>query len=190
MSERVFVESIAGEYRRYHASAEGALAQLQDSELCAPPPGGGNSIAVIVWHVGGNFASRFTDFLTSDGEKPWRNREEEFDDRQVTRAELAAKWESGWRPLADTLAALTDADLTRTITIRGQELTVHAALHRSLSHFAYHVGQIVFIAKAFRGNEWKSLSIPRGGSESYNRAPILDRPPASSEAVRSRVADQ
>ena len=187
MSGRVIVESIAGEYHRYHALAEGAFAQLRDPELSAPPPGGGNPVAVIVWHLGGNLASRFTDFLTSDGEKPWRNREEEFDDRQVSRDDLVAKWEAGWNPLAETLAALGDDDLTRTVTIRAQELTVHAALHRSLSHFAYHVGQIVFIAKSFRGDEWKSLSIPRGGSEAYNRAPIFDRPSSHAGAVRSRV---
>jgi uncharacterized damage-inducible protein DinB len=190
MSDRTFVDSIAGEYLRYHALAEGAFAQLRDDELCAPPPGGGNSVAVIVWHVGGNFASRFTDFLTADGEKPWRRREEEFEDRQASRAELMAKWQAGWSPLAETLAALDDSDLTRTITIRGQQLSVHAALHRSLSHFAYHVGQIVFIAKAFRGDAWKSLSIPRGGSDAYNQAPTLDRPTSHAGAVRSRVADQ
>lgn len=188
MSERVFVESIAGEYQRYHALAEAAFAQLRDDELCAPAPGGGNSVAVIVWHVGGNFASRFTDFLTTDGEKPWRNREEEFDDRQVSRAELMAKWHAGWQPLAHTLATLTDADLTGTIRIRGQELSVHAALHRSLAHFAYHVGQIVFVAKTLRGEQWQSLSIPRGGSEAYNRAPVNDRPTAHAGAVRSRSA--
>jgi hypothetical protein len=186
MSERAIVESISGEYLRYRALAEGAFAQLHDTELCASPPGGGNPVAVIVWHLGGNLASRFTDFLTADGEKPWRNREQEFDDRQVTRADLIAKWESGLGPLEHELSRLLDRDLTRTITIRGQELAVHAALHRSLSHFAYHVGQIVHIAKVFRGDDWKSLSIPRGGSDAYNRDPKFDRPAEQAGALRSR----
>ena len=90
------IQSIAGEYRRYKALAEGALAQLTDSEICAPAPSGGNSIATICWHIAGNLRSRFTDFLTSDGEKPWRNREEEFQVRSVTKAELLAHWEQGW----------------------------------------------------------------------------------------------
>jgi hypothetical protein len=186
MSGRAIVESISGEYLRYRALAEGAFAQLQDSELCAPPPGGGNPVAVIVWHLGGNLASRFTDFLAADGEKPWRDREEEFDDRQVSRAELTAKWESGLRPLELELSRLSDADLSRSITIRGQKLTVHAALHRSLAHFAYHVGQIVHIAKVFRGDDWRTLSIARGGSEAYNRDPKFDRPAAQAGAIQSR----
>src|SRR5919198_3588042 len=102
------IQSIAGEYRRYKALAEGALAQLGDQEICAPAPGGGNSIATICWHVSGNLRSRFTDFLTSDGEKPWRNREEEFQSRTVTRAELLAHWERGWTTLVEALGALTD----------------------------------------------------------------------------------
>ena len=199
MSGRALVESIAGEYHRYHALAEGAFAQLRDPELSAPPPGGGNPVAVIVWHLGGNLASRFTDFLTSDGEKPWRNREEEFDDRQVSRDQLIAKWESGWKPLAETLAALADDDLTRTITIRGQELTVHAALHRSLSHFAYHVGQIVFIAKSFRetsGNRSASRAVARTPTTA-RRSSTVRRPmpgrcvrasPTSRAPSRSRPA--
>src|SRR6266542_5743048 len=111
------IESITGEYKRYKALAEGALSQLTADELVAPAPGGGNSIATICWHVGGNLRSRFTDFLTSDGEKPWRKREEEFQARSVTMAVLLAHWESGWSALFVTLAALRDADLSRSVTI-------------------------------------------------------------------------
>src|SRR5205823_12075871 len=121
------IQSIAGEYRRYKALAEGALAQLNDGEICAPAPGGGNSIATICWHISGNLRSRFTDFLTSDGEKPWRNREEEFQSRTVTLAELLAKWNQGWDVLLGTLANLTDEQLQLTVTIRGQPLRVHEA---------------------------------------------------------------
>src|SRR5437667_8673075 len=119
------IQSIAGEYRRYKALAEGALAQLSDSEICAPAPSGGNSVAVICWHISGNLRSRFTDFLTSDGEKPWRQREEEFHARTVTREELLAKWAEGWEALLGALATLNDDQLHLTVAIRGQPLHVH-----------------------------------------------------------------
>jgi hypothetical protein len=164
---RTLIGSIQGEYERYKALGESAVRQLEDAELSRPGPNGSSSIAIIAWHISGNLRSRFTDFLTTDGEKPWRNREEEFDDRSVTRDEFFAKWESGWSVLFATLAALTDAQLTDTVTIRGQALKVHDALHRSLAHTSYHVGQIVYLAKAFRGDAWTSLSIPRGQSSSY-----------------------
>jgi hypothetical protein len=171
----MFLDSIRLEYRRYKALAEGAIAQLSDGELSVVGPAGGNSIATICWHVSGNLRSRFTDFLTTDGEKPWRNRDEEFEARTVTRGQLTEKWEQGWAVLLDSLAALTDAQLEQTVVIRGQSLTVHDALHRSLAHTSYHVGQIVYIAKAFRGTEWTSLSIPPGRSASYNQNPTLER---------------
>jgi uncharacterized protein DUF1572 len=164
---RELIDSIRGEYERYKALGEGAVAQVQDRELSLPGPNGGNSLAVICWHISGNLRSRFTDFLTSDGEKPWRNREEEFDDRAVSRAEFLAKWEEGWRVLFASLDLLTDASLGDVVTIRGQQLKVHEALHRSLTHASYHVGQMVYVAKALRGDGWRSLSIPRGQSQSY-----------------------
>jgi len=173
---RDIVASIEGEYLRYKKLGEASMAQLADEELSRPGPGGGNSIAIIVAHLAGNLRSRFTDFLTADGEKPWRDREGEFASRTLPRAELIALWDEGWRVLLETLAALTDADLPRTVTIRGQGLTVHAALHRSLAHAGYHVGQIVYLAKGFRGPAWRSLSIPPGGSAAYNRNPTHERP--------------
>lgn len=178
------IHSIRDEYLRYKALGEGALRQVDDQELSAPEPGGGNSLAIICWHLSGNLRSRFTDFLTADGEKPWRNREEEFDDRAVSRAEFMAKWDEGWAALLDTLATLSDANLPDTITIRAQPLKVHEALHRSLAHTAYHVGQMVFLAKAFRGAAWTSLSIPRGQSDAYNKDPRFERASAYTEAVR------
>jgi uncharacterized damage-inducible protein DinB len=162
------VDSIRVEYRRYKTLAERAIEQLRDEELSQAGPGGGNSVAVICWHVSGNLRSRFTDLLTTDGEKPWRRRDEEFEPRTVTRAELLAKWESGWQALEQALAGLTDAHLGHTVTIRSQPLTVHEALHRSLAHTSYHVGQIVYLTKAFRGGDWKTLSIPLGASEAVN----------------------
>lgn len=162
-----FVQSIRGEFLRYKSLGEGAIGQLTEDELGASPSGGENSIATICWHIAGNFQSRFTDFLTTDGEKPWRKREEEFDERRVTRAELLAKWERGWAVVLSALDVLSDADLGATVTIRQQPLLVHQALHRSLAHVAYHVGQIVYVAKGMRGDAWTSLSIPRGMSDTF-----------------------
>ena len=179
------IGSIEAEFRRYKALAEGAIAQLREPELCGPGTSG-NSVAVLVWHVAGNLRSRFTDFLTADGEKPWRHRDEEFDSRVVSRAEVLEKWESGWSALFGAMAGLTDADLTRTVTIRGQALEVQEALHRSLAHTSYHVGQIVYVAKSLRGEGWTYLSIPPGRSAAYNRNPTADRP----EAHASKLTDR
>ena len=178
------IQSIAGEYRRYKALAEGALAQLNDSEICAPAPGGGNSIATICWHISGNLRSRFTEFLTSDGEKAWRNREEEFEARSVTKAELLEHWEQGWSVLFTTLEALDDPDLSRTVTIRGMALGVDEALHRSLAHTSYHVGQVVYAARTLRGAAWRFLSIPPGQSAALDAAPGLQKPDAQATWVR------
>jgi hypothetical protein len=164
---RDFTDSIRGEYERYKALAEGAIKQVSDDDLSKPGPNGSNSLAVICWHIAGNLRSRFTDFLTSDGEKPWRNREEEFDDRAVTRAEFMAKWDGGWSALFAALDRLTDGNLHDTVTIRGQSVKVLDALHRSLAHTASHVGQMVYLAKALRGDAFTSLSIPRGQSQNY-----------------------
>lgn len=161
---RTIVDSIRTEYLRYKRLAEAAIEQLDEAHLSAEGPNEGNSIAVICRHLAGNLRSRFTDFLTTDGEKPWRRREEEFRPRAVTRADLLADWERGWRVLLDTLAALTDDQLEATVTIRGEPHRVHEALHRSLAHTAYHVGQIVYLAKSFAGSGWRYLSIPPGGS--------------------------
>ena len=172
------IESVRAEFLRYKNLGEKAIAQLDGAALSAPPSGGGNSIATICWHMSGNFRSRFTDFLTTDGEKPWRKRDEEFEARAVNRDELMEKWEQGWSVLLAALDGLSDADLDRTVTIRRQPLSVRDALLRSLAHASYHVGQIVYAAKAARGEGWTYLSIPPGQSEQYNRAPTLDKPPA------------
>ena len=181
---RDYVQSIEAEYQRYKALGEAAIAQLSEEQLAVPAPGGGNSIAAIVWHVAGNLESRFTDFRTSDGEKPWRNRDEEFEARTVSHAELREKWERGWRALFDALDALTDADLHASVIIRRQPLRIDEALHRSLAHTTYHVGQIVFLAKQFRSEQWNCLSIPLGQSREYNQAPRNEKPSAHAEHVR------
>jgi hypothetical protein len=175
---RDVISSIEGEWRRYKALGEGALRQLRDEELGKSGTGEGNSVATIVWHIAGNLKSRFTDFLISDGEKPWRNRDSEFQPRSnVTRAELLEQWDGGWSTLFGALKPLTDEDLSGIVTIRGEKFRVHEALHRLLAHTSYHVGQIVYLAKSFRGSEWNPLSIPHGKSEEFNRNPTGQRPP-------------
>jgi uncharacterized damage-inducible protein DinB len=168
---RVVLSSIESEMRRGQRLGEGALRQLDTEALTRRPPGAGNSVAAIVWHIAGNLRSRFTDFLTADGEKPWRDRESEFAARPVSAAEVRAKWEDGWEVLFRALGALSDADLARTVVIRGQPLSVLDALHRSMAHASYHVGQIVFLARSLRGERWEWLTIPPGKSDDYNRNP-------------------
>jgi hypothetical protein len=179
------VRSVEDELRRYKALAEAAIEQLDDSQLVMRAPGDGNSIAILCWHISGNLASRFTDFLTSDGEKPWRTRDEEFVSRQVSRAELVEKWEEGWRVALGTLSSLSDDDLARPVTIRGQPFLVYQALHRALGHVSSHVGQIVLLAKAMRGAEWRWLSIPPGQSAAYNQRPAFERPAQQANALRA-----
>jgi uncharacterized damage-inducible protein DinB len=163
------VGPIERELRRYKALAENAMAQVDESALNRAAPGFNNSIAVLVWHISGNLKSRFTDFLTTDGEKAWRQRDEEFVARTVTRAELLAKWEDGWSVLLATLAALEDGDLSRTISIRQEPMSAEQALYRVMAHVAYHVGQIVYLAKAASGEAWTFLTIPPGKSDEVNR---------------------
>jgi len=180
------VESVRAEYVRYKTMAEAAIRQLDDAQLAAHTSGNSNSIATICWHVAGNLKSRFTDFLTSDGEKPWRHREEEFEPRTVTKAEVLEKWEDGWTALHGALAGLRDDQLHGTVTIRRQSLEVHEALNRSLAHVAYHVGQIVFIAKSLRGNDWTYLSIPPGKSDEYNRNPTGEHAAGHAGTLKER----
>lgn len=181
---RDVVSSIEGEFRRYQQMAEKVFAQLDDHQLCACDPSGGNSVAALVWHLAGNFTSRFTDFLDSDGEKPWRAREEEFVRRKVTRQELTARWDAGFAVLFATTAGLDDTHLGRTVTIRGVGLSVLEALHRSLAHTSYHVGQMVFLGRLLKSDDWTYLSIPPGGSGAYNQNPTRERAPGGEPETR------
>ncbi len=158
---RELIGSLEREYRRYKAYAEATFDQLSDEQLAHVPAAEGNSVAVLVWHVSGNLKSRFTEFLTTDGEKPWRQRESEFDERRVSQTELRAKWDEGWGVLFAALGSLADADLAKTVAIRGESMPVHEALHRSLAHTSSHVGQIVLLGKTLRGAGWRTLTIPR-----------------------------
>jgi uncharacterized damage-inducible protein DinB len=156
-------------FRHYKKLAERAMAQLADEQLFTVLDEESNSIAIIVKHMAGNMRSRWTDFLTSDGEKPDRHRDTEFEDPPATREALLAMWESGWRCLFGALDALTDADLSRTITIRGEAHSVTQAINRQLAHYPYHCGQIVFLAKHLNHAGWKTLTVPRGKSQEFNR---------------------
>lgn len=165
-------ETIVRELRRLQEHAEKAMAQIDDEAFFATLAEGDNSIAIILKHLAGNMRSRWTDFLTTDGEKPHRNRDSEFViEPGDTRASLLARWEQGWLMLFEALRPLTAADLDRTVTIRGEPFTVSQAIHRQLTHYAYHVGQIVLLAKHHAGESWATLSIPRGRSSEFNEKP-------------------
>lgn len=172
--------SIRTEYQRYRRLVELALDQVDDRDLDRTPTTDGNSIAILLGHLSGNLRSRFTDFLTSDGEKPWRRRDAEFEPTGRTRAQLLDAWRAAWlvvdRALAD-VAAAGDAALGRTVTIRNQPLSVLDALLRSVAHVAYHTGQIVLLARGFAGDRWQMLSIPRGGSAAYAANPTKEKSP-------------
>lgn len=155
-------------FRFYKRLGDGALAQASEEAIFAVLDSESNSIAIIAKHLEGNMRSRWRDFLTTDGEKPDRNRDAEFEAPPQTRAEVLALWESGWELVFRELDRVTEPDLTRTIYIRGEGHSVMQAIHRQLAHYSYHIGQIVFLAKHFAGPEWKSLTIPRGKSASFN----------------------
>jgi hypothetical protein len=149
--------------------ADRAVEQVPDHKLHVALDENTNSIAVIMKHVAGNLTSRWTDFLTTDGEKPWRNRDDEFVDSFGSRAELLESWERGWTCLLKTLKSLKLEDLEMTVMIRGEPHSVPLALERSLGHTCYHIGQIVQVARIHAGEKWNTLTIPRGGSEQFNK---------------------
>jgi uncharacterized damage-inducible protein DinB len=171
LSETLAKHYLEDAARRFHATkelADRAFAQLSDAELLRTPDDVSNSVAVIVKHMSGNMLSRWTDFLTSDGEKPGRSRDAEFDATGESRETMLARWEEGWACLFAALDALAPTDLMRTVTIRGEPHTVVEAVNRQLTHYAYHVGQIVFLARHWRGDAWQTLSIARGRSDAFN----------------------
>lgn len=172
---REVVSSIEGEYERYRSLGLRTMQQLDRDGLVSRPSEESNSIATIVWHISGNLESRFTDFLTTDGEKPWRRREDELAVRDAGPEELLERWNRGWDILMASLAELEDGHLERTVTIRGVEHTVAEALHRSLAHTAYHVGQMTYQGKVLAGEDWKWLSIAPGKTSEYNRNPTREK---------------
>ena len=171
-----YLSSIVKQFEYYKMLGDRTFDQLSDDHLFWKAHEESNSMAAIVKHLWGNMLSRWTDFLTSDGEKDLRDREGEFADTIPTREEMLLKWNEGWARLFDTLRALTEADLEKIIYIRNQGHTVTEAINRQLAHYAYHVGQIVFMGKMLRGSAWESLSIPRGKSGTYNAEKFAQLP--------------
>ena len=164
-----YLEDALAVFVYYKTLAERAMAQVNDDQLFTVLDADSNSIAIIVKHMTGNMRSRWTDFLTTDGEKPDRNRDGEFVDPPTTRAALMAEWEDGWARVFAALKPLTEADLARTVTIRGEPHSVMQAVNRQLAHYPHHVGQIVLLAKHFGSDHWQSLSVPRNRSAEFNR---------------------
>jgi hypothetical protein len=156
-------------FQYYKGLGEKAIAQLNDEQINWRPNEASNSVALIVHHLNGNMLSRFTDFLTSDGEKSWRDRESEFEVGYKDKAELLQAWEKGWNQLFETIDSLTEGDLDKIIYIRNEGQTAMDALQRQLAHYPHHVGQILYVAKILKGDDWQSLSIPKGGTAGYNQ---------------------
>lgn len=163
-----YLQDISSSFRKQKELAEKAFCQVADPDFFRKPGEHSNSIAIIIKHVGGNLASRWTDFLTTDGDKPWRDRDAEFIiGPEDTRAHLVTVWESGWTALFQTLGSLREEDLLKKVTIRREVHTVYQAIHRSLTHSAYHVGQIVYLARLLTREGWEWITIPPGQSQQW-----------------------
>ena len=176
--EMLYLRDVVEQFRQLKSLADRALAQVRDEDLFATLDDESNSLAVLIQHMAGNMRSRWTDFLTSDGEKPDRNRDSEFVvARGTSRADLEARWEEGWRCLCQALTALSEEDLALTVLIRAEPHSVIKAINRQLTHYGYHVGQIVFLCKHFASDHWRTLSVPRGKSREFN-AEKFGREPA------------
>jgi hypothetical protein len=155
-------------FRYYRELGDKAMAQIPPDAFHWQPSPESNSVAIIVQHLSGNMVSRFTNFLTTDGEKPWRNRDEEFEPQDADAATILKNWDMGWKVVFDTLDALTPDDLEKIVYIRNQGHTVLEALSRQLAHYPYHIGQIVYLCRLLAGEDWASLSIPKGDSQAFN----------------------
>ncbi len=164
-----FLQSVITRVKYYKVLADKTFDQLGEKDFYYSPNEASNSIAIIIQHMSGNMLSRWTNFLTEDGEKPWRNRDTEFNDQHYSKEELLNAWEKGWSCFLCTLESLEEADLLKTIYIRNEPIIAVDAINRQLAHYPHHVGQIVYIGKIIRGKDWKSLSIEIGKSEDYNK---------------------
>jgi hypothetical protein len=170
MMENTYLRSVKKQFTSYKTVGEKTFDQLTDEQLFWQPNEESNSIATIVAHMHGNMLSRWTDFLTSDGEKEWRERDAEFENSSSTREEVLQKWNEGWQCLFDALDSLTEADLEQEVFIRNERHTAIDAINRQLAHYPYHIGQIAYLGKMLRNSDWISLSIPKGKSKEFNAA--------------------
>jgi len=166
--ENNYINSVKNQFKQYKVLAEKAIDQVQDEKIDWQYNPETNSIAIIVKHLAGNMVSRFTDFYNSDGEKKWRDRDAEFENEKLSRERLKALWDEGWDCLFHVLNGLSAADLSKVVIIRNEEHTVVEAINRQLTHYAYHIGQIIFIAKMALDNQWKTLTIPKKASREFN----------------------
>jgi hypothetical protein len=164
-----FLASCIKRFKEYKALGDKTFAQLDNEQMHHQPNEASNSIGIIIQHMHGNMLSRWTNFLTDDGEKEWRKRDDEFEVHSFAKEKLLALWEEGWKVFLETFESLREDDLIKTVTIRLQPLTVIDAINRQLAHYSYHVGQIVYVGRWLKDAEWKSLSIPKGGSDNYNK---------------------
>jgi hypothetical protein len=171
-----YLESIIKRMKNYKDLGDKTFEQLEEKDFHFQPNNECNSIAIILQHIGGNMLSRFTNFLTEDGEKEWRQRDDEFELHRFSKQQLIDIWEKGWKCLLDILETLTEDDLLKTIYIRKEPLTVIDAINRQFAHYPYHIGQIIFIGKIIKGNAWISLSIPKGKSQEYNQSKEMKDP--------------
>lgn len=160
-------------FRYYRSIAEKSIDQVDEQSIHWQYNDDSNSISIIVKHIAGNSLSRWTDFLTTDGQKEWRDRDDEFEDTDFTKSEMMVLWKQGWDCLFNAIEPLTESDLSKTVYIRGEAHTVVEAINRQLAHLPYHIGQMVFIAKMIASKEWKSLTIPKGQSKAYDNTPFL-----------------
>lgn len=170
--ELAYLNSTKKQFEYYRSLGEKTFDQLDEKDLFWQYNDASNSIAIIVKHLWGNMRSRWTDFLTSDGEKEWRDRDSEFETALTSKEELLRKWDDGWNCLFDALESINEDNFDTKIYIRNQEHSIIEAINRQMAHYAYHVGQIVYIGRMIKGAEWKSLTIPKGRSEEFNREKI------------------
>jgi hypothetical protein len=176
------IKDFLDEFTRYRTTGRKAIDQVSDDDLNKIFGDDNNSIAMIVRHISGNLISRFTDFLDTDGEKPWRHRDREFETQNYSRSDVIRLWDDGWKLLEQELSSLTDPDLRKQVYIRGRAHSVHEALCRSAAHVAYHVGQIVLLARILKGGDWRWISIPKGHSHEYNQNPTKEKDPAGTNS--------
>jgi len=167
--EKVFLQSAIKRVAYYKELGDKTFAQLSDADFHFIPNKENNSIAIIIQHLAGNMLSRWTDFLTTDGEKDWRNRDREFEEQQLSKQQLIDFWEKGWARFLNSLLSLKEDDLLKTIYIRQEAMPVTEAINRQLAHYPYHVGQIIYIAKIIKDQNWQTLSIAKGSSQQYNQ---------------------
>jgi len=171
-----FINASAKRMRYYKELGEKTFEQLNDTDFHFQPSSESNSIAVMIQHIVGNMLSRFTNFLTEDGEKDWRNRDDEFEVHNYSKQQLIDLWNKGWKCFLDVLESLKEDDLMKTITIRKEQLSVTDAIIRQLAHYPYHIGQIVYVGRLIKNENWKNLSIPKGNSQAFNQSSEIKDP--------------